>query len=126
VTPVPTQLDRARAIDHALDAVKKTQAEAKIAFGLRYKGPFGNEREDLTSLVFGAPVRVYREGTKKWEGPFKFVSVDGNTACVELPSGRKIFRSVAKCDFARNRKGRPSPDPLDPLILVFCSIRAMW
>jgi hypothetical protein len=91
--PAPVQLERARAIDMAMDAVKKAQAEARIAFGLRYRGPFGNERTDLTSLVFGSPVRVYREGTKTWEGPFKFISVDGDTVCVEVPSGRKMFRS---------------------------------
>jgi hypothetical protein len=78
---------------HGNGCGEKAQAEARIAFGLKYRGPFGNERTDLTSLVFGTPVRVYREGTKTWEGPFKFISVDGDTVCVEVPSGRRIFRS---------------------------------
>lgn len=38
---------------------------------------------------------VYRNADKKWDGPYPFISIDGNTAVVQLPRGRKIFRSVA-------------------------------
>jgi Reverse transcriptase (RNA-dependent DNA polymerase) len=93
VIPAPTQLARAKAIDAAMDSVEKYHAKAKIAFGLRYKGPFGRERHDLEKLSYGARVRVFREGTKRWDGPYKFVSIDGDTVCVELPIGRKLFRS---------------------------------
>jgi hypothetical protein len=95
VIPAPTQLLRAKAIDEAMNAVSSAQAKAKIAFGLRYKGPYGGERSDLSSLVFGSPVRVYRTGTNLWDGPFKFVSIDGDVVCVETPAGRKIFSSNA-------------------------------
>jgi hypothetical protein len=68
--PAPVQLERARVIEMEINAVNKAQEEARIAFGLKCRCPFVNERKDMTSLVVGTPGRVYREGAKNWEGPF--------------------------------------------------------
>ena len=57
-------------------------------FGLRYKGPHGKERQDLDKLNFGASVPVYREKSREWEGPFKFISKEGETIVVQMPHGR--------------------------------------
>jgi len=92
-TPAPDQLKRAEAIDKAAKAVQKEQAKRRVLFALRYRGPYGKERTDLDKLHFGAPVRVFRDTSNTWEGPFKFVSKDGETVCVQLPHGRRIFRS---------------------------------
>jgi hypothetical protein len=91
--------------------VEKAYARAKIAVAMRYKGPFGRERVDLNELPYGSPVRVYRENTKKWEGPFRFISVDGDTVCVELPNGRKIFRSHVVRPVVRARTGSEEEPP---------------
>lgn len=36
---------------------------------------------------------VYITGPKKWQGPYKFMNIDGETVVVQLESGRKILRS---------------------------------
>ena len=64
-----------------------------MQFALRYKGPYGKERQDLDKLNFEASVRVYREKSREWNGPFKFISKEGETIVVQMPHGRRIFRS---------------------------------
>jgi hypothetical protein len=93
--PAASQLQRARAMDEARTEVSKEHARRRVQFGLHYKGPFGNERQDLDALQFGAEVSVYRAASGRWEGPFRFVSKEGETVVVELANGRKIFRSNA-------------------------------
>ena len=92
-TTTPDQLTRSRAIDKAMEVVQREQTKRRVSFGLGYRGPYGKERLDLDQLQFGAPVRVFRETTKKWEGPYKFVNKFGETVTVQLPQGRRIFRS---------------------------------
>ena len=94
-TPAETQLRRAEALEAAMKAVQKEQAKRKIAFALRHPGgPKAKEHDsELERLPAGAPVLVYRENSKKWEGPHLFINVDGSTVVVQTPSGRKIFRS---------------------------------
>ena len=96
-TPADTQLARAHAMDKARDEVLKEMSKKKVAFGLRTSGlPVSNEQEqELIKLPAGSPVLIYRNADKKWEGPFPFISIDGNTVVVQLPRGRKIFRSNA-------------------------------
>ena len=91
--PAPSQVSRAQAIDIAMNEVQRHHAKTKVQFALRYRGPFGKERDDLDKLPFGSQVLVYRETTSKWEGPFKFIFKDGETVCLELGHGRRIFRS---------------------------------
>ena len=96
-TPAESQIHRARTIDKASEQLLKEYAKRKVAFGLRHThSPKGKEQEDdLSKLPFGSPVYVYRDKPKQWEGPFKFVNLDGNTVTVQLPHGRRIFRSTA-------------------------------
>ena len=111
-TPAETQIRRAEALDSAIKEVQKEQAKRKIAFALRHSGgPKAKEQEqELQRLPAGSPVLVYREKSKKWEGPFPFVTVDGSTVVVQMPTGRKIFRSsvvkssnpVEENDWVRN------------------------
>jgi len=95
-TPADTQLERARALESAMNSVRKEQAKRKIAFALRHPGsPKANEQEEeLTKLPSGSPVLVYRQKSKQWEGPFPLVNIDGRAVVVQLPHGRKIFRST--------------------------------
>lgn len=94
--PAPSQVERAKAIDSAMDLVRKEQAKRRIAFGLRHgSGPKGVEQsEELRKLPSNSPVLVYRETENKWLGPYPLIQVDGETVVVQLPSGRKIFRST--------------------------------
>lgn len=109
-TPAPQQLQRAQAIDKSMDAVAAEQGKRKLALARRYRGPFGGERSDLDSLQYGALVRVYRNGSRIWEGPFRFVAKDGDTVCVQLPHGRRIFSShVVKPDLSANAQQSIAP-----------------
>lgn len=94
-TPAPQQLERAKAIDEAMNAVGKEQAKQRVAFGLRHFGtPVGREKSyQLQKLPAGFPVYVYRTFCKQWEGPFPIIQTDGETAVIQLPSGRKFFRT---------------------------------
>lgn len=94
-TPAETQIRRAEALDMAMKLVQKEQAKRKIALAMRHPGgPKAKEHEaELQRLPAGAPVLVNREKTKRCEGPFLFINVEGSTVVVQTPSGRKSFRS---------------------------------
>lgn len=83
-TPAATQLARARAIDKAITEVQKEHARRRIAFGLRtYGSPSGNESSnELRRLPAGSPLYAYRTHSRKWEGPFPWVQIDGETVVV--------------------------------------------
>lgn len=58
------------------------------------QSPEGVEKSSaLHKLPAGSPVLVWREKLQSWEGPFPFISKDGETAFVQLPHGRNIFPS---------------------------------
>lgn len=76
--------------------VEEEQAKRRIAFGLKHKGgPKAKEAsERLRRLPSGSPVVVYRTTSKTREAPFKFIKVDGEAVVIQLPGGRKLFRST--------------------------------
>lgn len=94
-SPADTQVVRAKALEEAMRAVHKEQSARRVSFGLkRHHGPVGKEASsELYKLPSGAQVLVYRQNSQKWEGPFTFIHIDGETVVVQLPSGRRIFRS---------------------------------
>lgn len=48
----------------------------------------------FTSVKSRNKVLVYRTKSGRWEGPFSFISVGGETAVIQHQRGRKIFRSI--------------------------------
>ena len=94
-TPAETQIRRAEVVSKAMGEVRKEFARRKIAFALKHPraATAQTQDEELRMLPAGSPVRVYRTRTRKWEGPFPLVSVDNGVVVVQLPSGRKLFRS---------------------------------
>ena len=111
-TPSPTQLQRQTSIEEAKELVLQEQSKRRIAFALRHPGiPKDIETtNDLKDLPAGSLVLVYRTVTKKWEGPFKFISIDGETVVVQLPRGRKIFRSVCVKPYIKSKLKLPMED----------------
>lgn len=95
-SPCPTQLLRSTAIEEAKRVVEKEQAKSRIAFALRHPGgPKAQEvSQILRDLPAGYPVLVFRTATKRLESPFKYVSVDGQTAVGQLNRDRRIFRAT--------------------------------
>lgn len=69
---------------------------------------------ELRKLPDRSPVYVYREKSKKWEGPFPCIQVGGETAVVQLPSGRKIFRSTVVKPVVRSAFSEYSNGTADP------------
>jgi hypothetical protein len=98
-----TQLSRASALEKGMREVERIHAENKVAFGLRYRGPYGREREDLTRLNMGDEALVYRDASGQCEGLFRFIAIDGDTVTVQLPHGRRIFRSTVVKPVTENR-----------------------
>ena len=96
-TPAATQIQRADAIRKGMEEVRKVIAKRKISFALKH--PCSKEAQEqerrLRLLPAGSPVRVFRTKSKKWEGPFPFISIDDGVAVIQMPRGRKLFRSSA-------------------------------
>lgn len=96
ISPSPGQLERQLCIEAAKKAVLTEQARRRITFALKHpSSPKAKEHSKLLmDLPAGSPILVYRTTSKKWEGPFKFISIEGETAVIQLHRGRKIFRST--------------------------------
>lgn len=47
----------------------------------------------ICQLPAGAPALVHCSHSKEWEGPFKFIQIDGKTVVVQTRRGRKLFCS---------------------------------
>lgn len=95
--PASSQLERAKALDGARQEVLQEYAKRKISFAMKHTGaPKAKEHDAaLHNLPYGAPVYVYRDKPANWTGPFPFIQIDGSTVVVQLPHGRRIFRSTA-------------------------------
>ena len=96
-TPAATQVQRSEAVERGLVAVKKEMAKRKVAFALRHPRSAEAQRQEdkLRLLPAGSPVRIYRSKAKKWEGPYPMINVDEGVVTVQMPRGRRIFRSSA-------------------------------
>lgn len=66
----------------------------------------------MTHFPSGSPVLVYRKTTKKWEGPFRFIYIDGETAVVQLRRGRNIFWSTCIKPWTRSQLQNPYQEEL--------------
>lgn len=73
--PAPQQTERAKSIDRAMYEVSRVQTRRELSFAAKYRGPYGWEKSQLDALQYGAPVRVYRNKSKTWEGPFNSVVI---------------------------------------------------
>ena len=111
-TPSPTQLERQNAIEAAKVEVQTEQARRRISFALNHPASEKNTKnsEALRDLPAGSPVLVYRSTTDKWEGPFRYISIEGETVVVQLPHGRRIFRSHYVRPWVNPLIGNKEPD----------------
>lgn len=95
-TPSPTQLVRQAAIEEERKRASAEQAKLRLAFALKHPSrPKAKESSSLFhDLPSGSKVLVYRTKSKRWEGPYTYISSEGETIVVQLPQGRRIFRST--------------------------------
>ena len=90
-TLMPSQRDRFRALEFARREMETITAELRVKIAQKNR----SASLEILDLDVGDPVLVYRERTKKWEGPFKFVSQDGKTVKVQPPRGNEQEFSVS-------------------------------
>lgn len=100
-TPDPCQLQGQVTIE-GLKASSHEQSKHRVAFALRHPSdPKGMEASRIPrELPAGSDVLVNGTKPKRWEVPYNFISVDGETAVTQLPRGRRIFRSVCMKSYA--------------------------
>ena len=119
-TPALTQRQRADAIDKAMTEVIKEHAQQKVRFGLKNNGgPRALEQsQELRRLPAGALVWVYRTGSKRWEGPHRFISIEKETAVIQTERARRLFRSTCVKPYIRSRLHEADDDNNPPEALV--------
>ena len=94
--PAPSIIERATAIRKAMTEVRKAHAERDIKDALNTQnGPLSVA---IHTLPLNSDVLVWREGKTgyagKWTGPYKLLSIDGETCMIVLPNGPTLFRTT--------------------------------
>ncbi|EEA24070.1 conserved hypothetical protein [Talaromyces marneffei ATCC 18224] len=94
--PAPTIAQRAAAVKKAMTEVRKLHTVRQINNALNTRN--GPSSTLVHRLPLNSDVLVWREGGTgypgKWRGPYKLISIDGETCTVELPNGPTKFRST--------------------------------
>lgn len=90
VRPTEMQLEMVEMVQESIKEAQKEHAKRRLNFGLKnYVGPKGSYvSAKLLNLPVGAPVWVYRTTPKGWQGLFRFISIQRETDCINLRSGR--------------------------------------
>jgi len=84
-----------------MEEVSKLRANRQITEALRQRnGPRTNELHDLPT---NSEVLVWRE-SGEWAGPFKLLSMEGETCKVLLPSGPTNFRSTSVKPYLKEQR----------------------
>lgn len=94
--PSPTQLARNTAIDEARRMIEQEQSRRRVKYTLRHpSSPKAKEMSKrLRELPEGSPVLVYRTHSKRWEGPYRSISVEGEAAVIQLERTSDISKHM--------------------------------
>lgn len=90
--PSPTLQQRAQAVKKATDAVRRLHAERKVQEARTARN--GPDTLRTTTLPLQSRVRVWREKSHSWEGPFTLIGVHDEECIVETGRGAQKFRST--------------------------------
>ncbi|RFU25514.1 hypothetical protein B7463_g10820, partial [Scytalidium lignicola] len=95
--PSPTIAQRAAAIKKAMEEIHKLRAKRQVQDALNMRN--GPNVDGIHDLPLNSQVLVWREGNTgqngSWEGPYKLVSMDGESCVLVLPRGNTTFRSTS-------------------------------
>lgn len=96
-TTAPSQRERACLNDMLITEVEREQSRRKTSTlsskgGLKDKETPGALRKPPAEV----PVFVYRHYGKVWQGPSKFVPIEGETVPIRIRRGRKIFSNACQ------------------------------
>ena len=111
--PAPTVTQRAAAIKEAMVEVAKCHIRWKVTDALRQRnGPY---TDPIHNTPIGSEVLVWRTHLAKWTGPFKLLSIQGETCNVDMPHGPANFQitSVKLYLQQENNKFDPANDNND-------------
>jgi transposase InsO family protein len=107
--PAPTVTQRATAIRKAMEELAKVRAKRQVQDALNMRN--GPNTDGIHELTLNSDVLVWREGnvnhSKGWDGPYKLISMDGETCVVAQPRGHVSFRSTSVKPYYA---GQPDPD----------------
>ncbi|EED20730.1 conserved hypothetical protein [Talaromyces stipitatus ATCC 10500] len=127
--PAPTVAQRAAAVKKAMTEVRRLHTVRQINDALNTRN--GPSSTLIHRLPLNSDVLVWREGGTgypgKWKGPYKLISIDGETCTIDLPNGPTKFRSTVVKPYHKdddpkqentnnNDKAEPYSAPTAPLI----------
>lgn len=87
----PSTLKRSDAIQKAMKALKKAQAERQINDAINTRN--GPSVDEILSLPLQSEVRVWREKIG-WQGPYKVIATNGHNVTVDMVNCPVMFRST--------------------------------
>ena len=111
--PSPSITQRAAAIKKATQELLKLRANRQVTDALRQRN--GPRVDNIHDLEAGSEVLVWRIHKKAWTGPYKLLTIEGETATVEI-NGRPIqFRTtVIKPYLQEPPASEPAIQPDEP------------
>ena len=89
--PSASMIKRAEAVRTAMAELRHLNAKRQIRDALTMKN--GPNTASTLDLPLQSDVRVWRE-KKGWKGPYKLLSIDGETCTIDMPYGPTKFRST--------------------------------
>lgn len=95
--PSPTITQRAIAMRKAMEEVRKSVASRQVNDAINTRN--GPSTSLIHDLPLNSPVLVFREGNTgqsgSWTGPYKLLSLQRESAVIELTNGPTIFRTTS-------------------------------
>jgi hypothetical protein len=85
----PSIAQRATAIKKAMAEVTKLRTQRQVTDALRTRN--GPSTDDIHTIPLGSDILVWRVHKKSWNGPYKLLAIEGETATIELPHGPTAF-----------------------------------
>lgn len=109
--PPATISQRSTALAKAMTEVRKLRAARKVTEALRMRN--GPSTTAIHDLPLNSQVLVWREKAK-WQGPYRLLSLQGETCVVELSSGPTMFRSTSVKPYLTNANAAGDDSPSEP------------
>ena len=109
--PSPSTVKRAQAVRNATKELRILSAKRTVRDALATRnGPTSIATLNLPLL---SDVRVYRE-KDGWQGPYKLISMEGETCTLQMPYGPAKFRSIVVKPYLTNEYLFNPPAGLNP------------
>jgi hypothetical protein len=109
--PAATVAQRTVAINKAMAEVRKLRTERQIIEALRTRN--GPRVDGVHDLPINSDVLVWREGNTNqlghWDGPYKLLTVEGETVTVQIENSPTAFRSTVVKPYFQDQQGDSGP-----------------